>query len=97
MDKKRAICTPYKENHRFLMILQVAEAPKVDFLGPGTNFFDVRKRSLFLHRFGTEKVPQMTPKWSQNGPQKRQLSTILVLLGSPGEPQDPKVSPMTPK
>ena len=66
----------------FLMIFRVAEAQNVDFFGPEGDFFHVRKRGRFLHRFFTEKVTKMTPqglpKVSKTGEGQRVFQIFLV-------------------
>ena len=45
------------------VIFGVSESQNGDLFGPEGDFFDVRKRGRFLHRFWTPKVTKMSSKW----------------------------------
>ena len=76
-----------------LMIFRVVEAQNCDFFGPDGDFWNVRKRSRFLHRFWNEKVTKMIPKWSQNGTQRQYDHWVFRFWAPQASKNEPKRPP----
>ena len=79
------------------IILRVAAAQNVDFLGLDVDFLHVRTRVRFLHRFLTEKVTKMTPKWRSKTLGAAPLFEALARRGATDAPKCTQVLPEAPK
>ena len=102
--RKTTILRRNKESEWFFNDFPSRRGSKCRLLGPGTHFFDVRKRRRFLHRFLDRKShqnePKMVPK-SRGTLIKSIFGVPKVLQGPPDDPQglksEPQGSKITPK